>query len=108
MMKILAAAAVALGVIGAAPALAADAPAKAATPTAKPAYSTTQTPIGDLLDDPAAKAILVKDLPGLVDDQRIDMARGMTLKQVQTYAPQQITDEKLAAVDADFAKLAAK
>ena len=33
------------------------------------------------------------------------MARAMTLKDIQAYSPDVITDEKLAAIDADFAKL---
>lgn len=88
------------------------APAPAVTPgsaattgsvTAK--YSTAETQIGTLLDDPAAKAIVEKHIPGMTTNDQIDMARGMTLKAVQQYAPDDVTDERLAAIDADFAKL---
>ncbi|WP_188770916.1 hypothetical protein [Novosphingobium endophyticum] len=79
-----------------------------AAPTAKAAYNTAETPLGDLLDDPAAKAVLQKHLPDLISGDGIAMARGMTLKALQGYAADQVTDEKLAAIDADLQKLAGK
>ena len=84
--------------------------AQAAAPaaTAAAAYSTSSTPIGDLLDDPATKALLEKHIPGMTTNEQIDMARGMTLKDIQQYAPDQVTDKALAALDADLAKLPAK
>lgn len=97
--------------IAAAPAIAqtppkpADAATTAATPAAKPKYSTAETEIGTLLDDPAAKAIVEKHIPGMTTNEQIDMARGMTLKAVQQYAADTVTDARLAAIDADFAKL---
>jgi hypothetical protein len=36
------------------------------------------------------------------------MARGMSLKDIQAYAPQQLTDDVLKAVDADLAALSGK
>ena len=78
-------------------------------PAAAPAhYTTAATPIGTLLDDPAAKAILVKDIPSTVSNPQIDMARGMTLKDVQQYAPDTLTDAALAKIDGEFAALPAK
>lgn len=71
-------------------------------------YSTTTTEIGILLDDPAAKAILDKHVPGMTTNDQVDMARAMTLKDVQQYSPDAITDKVLAAIDADFAKLPPK
>jgi len=64
------------------------------------------TRIGDLLDHPEARAILERHLPDVVNSDQIEMARPMTLKMIQAYAPDSITDEKLAAVDADLAALA--
>lgn len=81
---------------------------KAAAPAAKAAYSTEETPLGELLDDPAAKAVLAKHLPDIVNGEGIDMARGMTLKGLQGYAADQVTDAKLAAIDADLKQLAGK
>jgi len=91
----------------------AAAPAPAPSPTAAPSapatsapkYTTADTEIGTLLDDPAAKAILDKIVPGMTTNDQIDMARSMTLKSIQTYAADELTDERLAQLDAEFAKL---
>jgi hypothetical protein len=72
---------------------------------AQTAYSSTTTEIGTLLDDPAAKAILEKHIPGMTTNDQVDMARSMTLKDIQQYSPDQITDKVLAEVDAELAKL---
>lgn len=93
--------------LAASPSDAADAPA-AAAPAAKPTYNTTETPLGTLLDDPAAKAVLEKHIPSIIKADSIDMARGMSLKAVQSYAGDALSDETLAAIDADLAKLPAK
>ena len=71
-------------------------------------YSTSQTDIGTLLDDPAAHAVLDKLLPAVTHGDQIDMARSMTLKDIQQYAPDMITDQTLAQVDAELAKLPVK
>lgn len=84
---------------------AASAPA-AAAPAAK--FSITETSIGDLLDNPETKAILVKHVAELVANPQVDMARGMTLKQVQAYAGDALSDAKLADIQADLEKLPAK
>lgn len=78
-----------------------------AAPAAKdaPKYTTDDTEIGTLLDDPAAKAIVEKHIPGMTTNEQIDMARSMTLKAIQTYSPDDVTDARLAAIDADLAKL---
>lgn len=73
-----------------------------------PVYSTDDTDIGTLLDDPAAKAILDKHIPGFSANPQIDLARSLTLKAVQQYASDKLTDEALAKVDADLAKLPVK
>lgn len=72
---------------------------------AQAAYSSSTTEIGALLDDPAAKAILEKHVPGMTTNDQVDMARSMTLKDIQQYSPDQITDKVLAELDADLAKL---
>lgn len=71
-------------------------------------YSTAETDIGTLLDDPAAKAVLDKHVPGFADDPQVQMARPMTLKGIQQYAADKFTDEVLAAIDADLKKLSQK
>jgi hypothetical protein len=72
------------------------------------AYSTEATDIGTLLDNPETKAVLVKHIPDMVADAQFEMARPMTLRAIQAYAADKLTDEKLAAIDADLAKIAAK
>ena len=84
----------------------AETPAPAAA-AKKPIYSTAETTIGVLLEDPAAKAILDKHIPGMTDNPSISMAAGMTLKALQAMAGDKVTDEMLAAVDADFKALQA-
>ena len=87
------------------PALAAE-PAPAA-PAAAPAakYSTTASDIGTLVDNPATKAVLDKNLPGFADNPQISMARSMTMRQIQSFAADVLTDEKLAKIDAELAAL---
>lgn len=94
-----------LPVLAAAEPVATPAPTPTPTAVAAAKFSTTESKIGDLLDNPTTKAVLDKDLPGLSTNENIDMARGMTLKQVQQFAPDKITDARLATVDADFAAL---
>ena len=89
-----------------------SAPAAAQTPPAPPPaaaqhYRTAETTLGTMLDDPAAKAVLVKYLPEMVQSEQIDMARGMTLKQIQPYAPTAVTDKVLGEIDGELAKLPA-
>ena len=68
-------------------------------------YSSLVTPIGVLLDDPAARAILEARIPMVVNGEQIGMARGFTLSALAGYLPQVLTDEVIAAIDAEFAKL---
>lgn len=82
--------------------------APAATAAKAAHYSTATTEIGTLLDDPAAKALLDKYIPGMSTNDQVDMARGMTLKDIQQYSPDQINDKVLANLDAEFAKIPAK
>ena len=86
----------------ASPALAVD------TAAAASAYTTAETTIGTLLDNPAAKAAVDKNLPELSTNPQIRLIRGMTLKQIQQFKPDMITDETLAHIDADLAKLPAQ
>lgn len=103
MKNLLIALATATAALSAAPALAIDGPAAATAPAAK--MTTADTTIGDLLDNPAAKAVLMKHIPAMVSNAQIEMARSMTLKQIQAYAGDQMTDEVLAKIDADLAAI---
>jgi hypothetical protein len=71
-------------------------------------YDVSETGIGTLLDDPVAKAVVDKHLPGFSANPQIDMARSMTLKSVQQYSPDTVTDKALADIQADLTKLPAK
>jgi len=87
------------------PALAQTAAPAPAVPAAKVKLSSADTDLGTLIDNPAAKAIIEKHIPGMTTNDQVDMARGMTLKAIQQYAPDEVTDARLAAIDADLAKL---
>ena len=71
-------------------------------------YTTAETDIGTLLDDPAASAVLEKHMPGFTQNDQISMARAMTLKSIQAFTPDTMTDEVLAKIDADLAALPEK
>jgi cytochrome P450 len=76
-------------------------------PASSARYSTAETKIGALLADPATRAVLDKHFPGVSTDARIGMAKSMTLRAVQKFAPQMFTAEALDAMDADLALLPA-
>ena len=78
----------------------------AATP-AKVTYTTADTDIGTILDDAALRAIVDKHIPGFTSGDQVDMARPMTLRAIQQFAPDMITDQVLSEIDAEFAKVAA-
>lgn len=83
--------------------------ALAAAPAATAAhYSTDTTTIGELLADPAAKAAVEKHIPGMLSNDQIEMAKDMTLKQIQQYSPDTVTDKALGDIDAEFAKMPVK
>ena len=81
-------------------------PAAAAETVAKAFYSTEKTDIGTLLDTPQTKAVLDAHLPEFATNPQVEMARSFTLKQLQGYVPDTFTDEVLAKIDADLAKIA--
>ncbi|WP_423605622.1 hypothetical protein [Sphingomonas sp. MS122] len=78
------------------------APAEAAKP---PAKFTLDTPIGELLANEQAKAVLDKDLPGLTQLPQLEMIKGLSLKQLQPYSDGKLTDELLAKTEADLAAI---
>ena len=64
------------------------------------------TKMGVMLDDAAAKAVLVKFLPQInTAGPMLSMARGMTLNQVAKYPQAKIPPEKLQAIIAELEKL---
>ena len=78
-------------------ALLAQADSAATAPVAE-TYNTTDTAIGTLLDDPQSRAILDKYMPQLSKSSP-SMVRSSTLKSLQGYAFQVLTDKVLADID---------
>ncbi len=88
--------------LGLAAALAFGPLAQAQAP-APAAYSSTST-VGVLLDNPAAKAVLMQFIPDVVTNPQIDQGRGMQLRELAQYVPA-LTPEMFAKIDAELAKL---
>ena len=78
--------------------------ARMAQAVASGRYTSLTTPLGKLLDDPAAKAVLERQIPDVLASPQLGMARGVTLEALQAYLPS-LTDSKLRAIDADLAKV---
>ena len=86
----------------------APAAAPAVAPTPAPAVAakfSIDTPVQDLYADPAAKAVMDKHLPGLTALPQYDMIKAISLRQLQPYSDGKLTDQLLAAVDADLANI---
>ena len=82
------------------PAVAADAAAH---------YSVETTLVGKLLDDPAANALLAKMIPTVyANDQFKTSGRDLTLKAIQQYEPEALSDANLAKIQAELNKIPAK
>ena len=77
---------------------------------AKPAhYSVPDTLVGKLLDDPAATEVLKKLIPTVYANEMFKTAgRDLTLKGVQQYEPEALSDENLAKIQAELNKIPAK
>ena len=101
-MKTLAIAAALAVTALAAPALAEE-PAPAAAAMSASKISVETTPIGDLIKNPEAKAVLEKALPEI--PQYYDQIGTMTLAQVAPMSQGALDDAKLKALQAEFDKL---
>ncbi len=78
------------------------------TPAAAPAAAaklTIDSSIETIAANPKGKAILDATFPGMLAHESYAMFKGMSLKQVQPYAQGKITDEQVAKVSAELAKL---
>ncbi len=78
------------------------------TPAFAGGFTTADTDIGTLIDNPATKAILDKLMPGFSGNEQVAMARPMTLRAIQQFAPDQIKTEVLDQIDAELAKVPAQ
>lgn len=68
---------------------------------------TLDTTLGELLDDPQAKAVLDKNLPGISTNPMVAMARGMSLNMIISMpqaAQLGLTKEKAEAILAEVNK----
>ena len=80
----------------------------AAVPTAAQeaaAKFSTQLPIETLMADDAARAVVLKHMPGLDQHPAYDQMKGMSLRTIMPYSQGRITPETLDAIDADLATL---
>jgi hypothetical protein len=79
----------------------------AATTAAAPviAAGVDKTPIEALVADPATKAVLDKHLPGVAEHPSYDMFKSMTLRDVAPMSGGVVTDDILAAIQADLDKV---
>lgn len=65
----------------------------------------SDTPIETIVANPAGKAVLDKDLPGLTSHPMYDQFKSMSLKDLQPMSQGKITDDSIKTVDADLAKV---
>ena len=75
------------------------------TPAAKEGPPSIDWPISDLLDNPAAHAVLAKDLPALLTYDGLDQIKGMSIRNISQYPQAQIDGPKLASIQADLAAI---
>ena len=63
---------------------------------------TINSSLKELLEDPKAKAILEKHFPGFSNNPQLQMAMGMTLKQIQPFSQGVVTDDKLKLIEQEL------
>ncbi len=69
-----------------------------------PAFS-LNTPVDVIAADQAGKAVLERDIPGLMASQSYMLFEDMSLSQIATVSGGRLTTTKLALVQADLSKL---
>jgi hypothetical protein len=95
--------AVALSALPLAPASFAQTAAPAPAPAAAVAKFNLDTPIQDIVANPAAKAALDGVLPEVSTHESYEMFKTMSLNQLKTYAADKLTPEVLAKTEAALA-----
>ena len=63
------------------------------------------TPIEAIVADPAGKAVLEADVPGVTTHEHYNAFKGMGLRQLANYAPDRLTVDVLAKVETDLAAI---
>ncbi|GGE03692.1 hypothetical protein GCM10011515_24120 [Tsuneonella deserti] len=99
MRMIFAAAALAISPFAAS---AADTAPAAQTPAAR---LNLDTPVEAIVGDAAGKAVLDADLPELAAHPQYEMFKGMSLRQLSSIAPDKLSAEILARIEADLAAI---
>jgi len=72
---------------------------------AKRHYSSSLSLIGDLLKNDATRAVVEKHFPGFATNDQTQTVSGLTIRALQEYSPEFFSDSRLAAFDADLAKI---
>jgi hypothetical protein len=67
----------------------------------------TKSMLGDLLSDPRSRSILEREVPALVNSPQIAMGSQMSLRALQPFAPEMLTDKVLETIDQELTKLPA-
>jgi hypothetical protein len=84
----------------------ASAPASTTASPPVPAYS-RDTPVEKMTSDPAAVAVLNKDLPGLLTAAEFTIFKSMSLKQLQQASGGDLSEVDVAKAEADLQALPA-
>ncbi len=72
-------------------------------------YSVETTLVGKMLDDPAANALLKKMIPTVYANEMFQTSgRELTLKAIQQYEPEALSDANLAKIQAELNKIPIK
>lgn len=80
--------------------------AQGETPEATPAAAfSVDTPIEALMADERAKAVIARHLPGIDQHPAYEQFKAMSLKAIAPFSQGMISDELLAAIDADLAAI---
>ena len=97
--------------LGLALALGAAGATQAQTATPAKAEATTKLSVdslvGDLMNDPDAKAVLTADIPDVVANPQLTMGYSMKLRDIAKFEPA-LTAEVLAKIDKDLAAMQIK
>ena len=83
----------------------ADVPAAMPAMPAASAKFSLDTPVETLVANPATKAVLEANLPGITAHPQYETFKGMSLSVLAGFAPDKLTPERLAAVAAALAKI---
>ena len=78
-------------------------PATSATPG--PVVYTENTPVEKIAADPAAAAVVKKDLPGLLEDSNYKIFKTMSLKQLQSASGGELSQSDVDKTVADLQAL---